>query len=59
MLSGEIRARSGQRELPVIKEGDEKNGRSAYNEHLCKRGMILQEKKHRVVMPGTFVICSI
>ena len=31
MLSGEIKARSGQRESPVITEGDEENGRSAYN----------------------------
>ena len=36
MLSGGIKARSGLRESPVIKEGDEKNGRSAYNEQFCK-----------------------
>ena len=36
MLSGEIKARSGLRESPVIKENYEKNGRSAYNEQFCK-----------------------
>ena len=36
MLSGEIKTRSGLRESPVIKEGDEGNGRSAYNEQFCK-----------------------
>ena len=45
MLSGEIKARSGLRESPVIKEGDEKNGRSAYNEQFCKEEKNLARKR--------------
>ena len=47
MLSGEIKARSGQRESPVIKEGDEKNGISAYNEQFCKEENDLARKSSR------------
>ena len=45
MLSGEIKARSGRRESPAIKEGDEKNGRSAYNEQFCKEENDLARKR--------------
>ena len=36
MLSEETKARSGLRESPVIKEDDDKNGRSAYNEQFSR-----------------------
>ena len=45
MLSGEIKARSGLRESPVIIEGDEKNGRSAYKEQFCKEKNDLARKR--------------
>ena len=45
MLSGEIKARSGLRELPVINEGDENKGRSAYNEQFCKEENDLARKR--------------
>ena len=45
MLSGEIKARSGLRESPVIKERDEKNGRSAYNEQFCQEKNNLARKR--------------
>ena len=36
VLSGEIKTRSGLKESPVTKEGDEKQGRSAYNKQCFK-----------------------
>ena len=45
MLSGEIKARSGLRESPVIKDNDEKNGRSAYNEQFCKEEKDFAKKR--------------
>ena len=59
MLSEEIKARSGLRESPVIKEGDEKNGRSAYNEQFCKEETDLARKRSRVVTPGVSTIRKI
>ena len=45
MLSGEIKARSGLRESPVIREGDAKNWRSAYKEQFCKEEKYLVRKR--------------
>ena len=44
-MSGEIKARSGLRESPVIKEGDEKKGDLHTTSISTKRRMILQERK--------------
>ena len=45
MLSGEIKARSGLRESPVIKEGDEKMGDQHITSNSAKRIMILEERE--------------
>ena len=45
MLPGESKARSGLRESPVTKEGDERNVRSAYNEQFCKEENDLARKR--------------
>ena len=42
---GRVKAKSGLRESPVIKETDENNGRSAYNEEFCKEENDLARKR--------------
>jgi len=54
VLSGGNQGKIWHKGFPVIKEGDEKNGRSAYIEQFCKE----EKEKHRVVTPGVSVICK-